>query len=154
MNKVFEYASDLTSTAILAALTSLFLITPTSSSTSKPETVQEQVAYICEALAVDCSSIDHYPQVVATTLNGVYGIYYTQLNDVVFVEGALSPEFQKQVAIHEITHWLDYHLRISPWLETGNGCYTEALAFQVSNLYGLEFGGETVWNWREFYEGC
>ena len=157
MNKVFGFGLGL----ILAAMGSAQTNDSSTSPTSSSWTDEERVKYICiDVLKVDCSTIienKHYPQIVYTEdSGGAYGRYFGDpIPDVIFVDSRVDPVFAQAVILHELTHFLHFHLRGNADWPNYESCDTEKIAFQVSSRFFQDFGiGEDRTQDWFFSYGC
>ena len=144
------------------------------SSVTWADTFEEDWAYVCSEMAVDCTDIAPPTLVEDTSLGaalnmnvlqgllGYYDVYNTRNTIALDPLLRLFPDIREAVIVHEMAHYLDDWDGVSLYDEydqsAGNGwCATEEKAHTVEHKWLIVHGKWRVAkedrNWREWY-GC
>ncbi len=139
----------------------LHLLTPTAAPdvryADRPELVQpgpaprEYMDFVCGVRGLDCSSLPA-PVVRYDILpRGVLGMFQLARPRAVTLDVTLvvQPAFAEAILVHEISHYVDFHLRLSM-----DVCVTEGEAWRVYNAWVIAAqlpDYMQVYDWYEAY---
>lgn len=155
MHGIFKRFSAYT---IVVLLTLVAAILPASCAAEKLSPDQA-LGFVCHHLNVDCSELKT-PEVVyhhGFHRPDVLGVFVPSAPEQVHLRyELLRPDrahVHNMVLVHEVTHYVDFHLGLVDPSRPAASCYHEELAWFVSNIYALAAHIPVYQNWPQAY-GC